>query len=289
MAQEMFHESGQEGRSVLGMLAVQVERDPKTGATAIRSVAPVSKAHGEAIFDDGRRRIHAVGGSGSQPSTKELGHILSIVDRVGVKALLDDVALAPIQEEAETQSGEASTGPGHQVVSFSTLCAPLKEDNTQFGSSRGHGLVAEPGMELRSTSMGPKEDKKGDLRISSPRDIAGEVGNVEELRLDDGPVTLVFLGYTDGDQGDGREDPEGMLTAERVIITEEGEEHVLGSETSASPQEGRESHVIQDVPLDGDGAGMEVQEEAGDNGWQTSASGGKATTKPKRCQCCSVM
>ncbi|KAM8844606.1 uncharacterized protein AB9W97_000112 isoform 1-T6 [Spinachia spinachia] len=284
MAQRMFHESGQEGRSVLGMLEVQVERDSKTGVTAIRSVAPVSTTPGEAIFDDGRRSIHAVGGSGSQPSTKELGHILSIVDGVGMKALLDEVVLAPIQEEAATRSGDVRTAPGRQVVSFSTLCAPSKEDNAQFGSSEGGGLEAEPGMELRSTSMAPEEDKKGDLRISSPRDTAGEVGHIEELRMEDGPVTLIFLGYTDGDQGDGQEEPEGMLTAERVIITEEGEERVLGSETSASPQEGRESRVFQDVSLDG-----QIQAEAGDNGCQKSASACKATTKPKTCLCCSVM
>lgn len=270
------------------MLEVQVERNPKTGATSIRSVAPVSTATGEAIFDDGRRSIHAVGGSGSQPSTKELGHILSIVDGVGMKALLDDMALTPIQEEAETQSGEASTAPGRQVVSFSTLRAP-KEDNAQFGSSGGDGLEAEPGVEQRSASIRPDEERKGYLRISAPRDTAGEVGNVEELRLEDGPVTLMFLGYMDEDQGDGREEHQGMLTAEHVIITEKGEERVFETETSASPQEGRESRVSQDVPLDGHRAGIEVQGEAGDNGGQKSASAGKATTKPKTCQCCNVM
>ncbi|TMS15525.1 Palmdelphin [Larimichthys crocea] len=62
MAQRMFHESGQDGRSVLGTVAVQVERDPKTGATVVRSVAPVSAPAGApmatTVFDDGRKSIH---------------------------------------------------------------------------------------------------------------------------------------------------------------------------------------------------------------------------------------
>ncbi|XP_068593139.1 paralemmin-1-like isoform X2 [Cebidichthys violaceus] len=293
MAQRTFHESGQEGRSVLGMLAVQVERDPKTGATVVRSVAPVSSPAGAptatTVFDDGRKSIHAVGGSGSQPSTEELGQILSFVDGVGMKVLLDEVALTPNQEEMEMERVDASRAPKGQVVSFSTRRLVSKEDDTQLDSSRSDDLEAEPGIEECSASMGQEEDNKEDGSIMAVRDIAGEVGNVEDLRLEEGPVTLVFLGYTDGDQGGGQEDHEGMLTAERVIITEEGEEHVLGPETSASPQEGKESRLFHDVPLDGTGAGVEVQGQNGDDGRQNSSSPSKATSKRKTCRCCSVM
>uniref|UniRef100_A0A8C3AS34 Uncharacterized protein n=1 Tax=Cyclopterus lumpus TaxID=8103 RepID=A0A8C3AS34_CYCLU len=202
-------------------VVVIVERDPKTGATVVRSVAPVSTPAGvpppTAVFDDGRKSIHAVGGSGSELSTKELGQILSIVDGVGMTALLDDF-------QAGAESVDAGGAPEGQVD----------------GST---------------TAVG---------------DIAGEVGEVEDLRLEEGPVTLVFLGYTDEDQGDGREENGGMLIAERVIITEEGEEHVLGPETPASPLEGKESRE-------------------GGNGRQDSSSPSKATSKSKSCQCCSVM
>ncbi|XP_075939492.1 uncharacterized protein LOC142941097 isoform X2 [Anarhichas minor] len=291
MAQRMFHESGQEGRSVLGMLAVQVERDPKTGATVVRSVAPVSSSAGvpmaTTVFDDGRKSIHAVGGSGSQPSTEELGQILSFVDGVGMKVLLDEVVFTPNQEETEMKRVDASRAPKGQVVSFSTRRVVSKGDDTQLDVSRSDDLEAELGIE-ECSAMGQEEDDKEDGSIMAVRDIAGEVGNVEDLRLEEGPVTLVFLGYTDGDQG-GQEDHEGMLTAQRVIITEEGEEHVLGPETSASPQEEKESRVFHDVPLDGNGAGVEVQGENGDDGRQNSSSPSKATSKPKTCRCCSVM
>ncbi|XP_031726859.1 paralemmin-2-like [Anarrhichthys ocellatus] len=293
MAQRMFHESGQEGRSVLGMLAVQVERDPKTGATVVRSVAPVSSSAGvpmaTTVFDDGRKSIHAVGGSASQPSTEELGQILSFVDGVGMKVLLDEVVFTPNQEETEMKRVDASRAPKGQVVSFSTRRVVSKGDDPQLDVSRSDDLEAELGIE-ECSAMGQEEDDKEDGSIMVVRDIAGEVGNVEDLRLEEGPVTLVFLGYRDGDQGGGQEeDHEGMLTAQRVIITEEGEEHVLGPETSASPQEEKESQVFHDIPLDGNGAGVEVQGENGDDGWQNSSSPSKATSKPKTCRCCSVM
>lgn len=295
MAQRMFHESGQEGRSVLGMLEVQVERDPKTGATVVRSVAPVSTPAGSStattIFDDGRKSIHAVGVSGSQPSTEELGQILSVVDGVGMKVLLDEVTVTP--NKAETKIEDANRAPEGQVLSFSTRHATSKEDNTQLDSSRSYDLEAELGREDCSLSMGNKENEKEDRSIMAVGDIAGEVGNVEDLRLEEGPVTLVFLGYSDADQADSQEDQEGMITVERVMITEDGEEHVLGPKTSASPPAVKESHEFQDIPLDGNAAGVKVQGEEGDKGLRNSSSPstaeGDGASKRKTCQCCSVM
>uniref|UniRef100_A0A671XY04 Uncharacterized protein n=1 Tax=Sparus aurata TaxID=8175 RepID=A0A671XY04_SPAAU len=105
-------------------------------------------------------------------------------------------------------------------------------------------------------------EKKEDGSIMAVRNIAGAVDHVDDQSLEDGPVTLVFLGYTDSttDQGQGQEELEGMLTAERVIITEEGEEHVIGPETS----------------------GLH-------NSSLPSIAEGGGTSKRKTCQCCSVM
>ncbi|XP_034750258.1 uncharacterized protein LOC117958107 [Etheostoma cragini] len=249
----MSHGSGQDGRSVLGMLSAQVERDPKTGATCVRSVAPVSAAAAAAgvstattVYDDGRKCIRAVGGSGGRPSSSELGQILSAADGVGMKALLDNVPGTPnaAETETETEDGDAGRRPHGNVLSLSTQHATAKEDRSQ------------------------------DAGMTAVRDIAGPIDTVEDLSLDAGPVTLVFLGYADGDREDGGDASEGMLTAERVIITDEGEEHVVG------PEDGRkEPRVFQDVPLDGDGAGVKVPGKAnGDN-----------ANKRKTCRCCSVM
>ncbi|XP_035511169.1 paralemmin-2-like [Morone saxatilis] len=300
MAQRMFHENGQDGRSVLGTLAVQVEKDPRTGATVVRSVAPVLTPAGAptatTVFDDGRKSIHAVGGVGGQPSTEELGQILSVIDGVGMKVLLDEVTVTPNKAETKTENVDANRAPEGKVLSFSTCHAISEEDSTQLDSSRSHDLEAELRREDCAVSMGNEEDKKEDRSITAVRDIAGEVGYVEDQMLEEGPVTLLFLGYADAttDQGNGQEDHEGMLTVERVMITEEGEEHVLGPETSASPQEGKESQdqVFQDIPLEGNGAGVKVQGEEGDKELHNSslpsiAEGGGS--KRKTCQCCSVM
>ncbi|XP_073349924.1 uncharacterized protein [Pagrus major] len=300
MAQRMFHESRQDGRSVMGTLAVQVERDPRTGATVVRSVAPVSSPAGApmatAIFDDGRKSIHTVGGVGGQPSTEELGQILNVIDGVGMKVLLDEVTVTPHKAETKIENVEASRSPEGEVLSFSTRHAMSAEDNTLSDSSRSYALEAELGMEDCAASMGRREERKEDGSIMVVRDIAGEVDHVEDQSLEDGPVTLVFLGYADSTTDQGQEDLEGMLTAERVIITEEGEEHVIGPEMSATPQAGKESQpqVFQDVPLEGNGAaGVKVQGEEGDKGLHNSSlpsiAEGGGTSKRKTCQCCSVM
>uniref|UniRef100_A0A672GH39 Paralemmin n=1 Tax=Salarias fasciatus TaxID=181472 RepID=A0A672GH39_SALFA len=154
---------------------VQVERDPKTGATVVRSVAPVSAPAGgpnaTTVFDDGRKSIHALGGSAAQPSTEELGQILSAIDGVGMKVLLEEVAVTPNKAEAKSED------------------------------ERGN----------RSTTM-----------------------VVTDVAQQEGPVTLMFLGYTDGTTGEdeAQEDQGGPITVERVMITEDGEEHVLGPQTS---------------------------------------------------------
>ncbi|XP_070704308.1 palmdelphin-like [Pempheris klunzingeri] len=295
MAQRMFHESGQDGRSVLGTLAVQVERDPKTGATIVKSVAPVSTPASApmatTVFDDGRKSIHAVGGVGSQPSNEELGQILSVIDGVGMKVLLDEVPVTP--NKAETQENvDARSALEGKVMSSSTSHTMSEEDDMQLDNSGSYDLGAEHEKE---DSMGDEEDEKEDRSIMAVGDTAGEVGNVEDQMLVEGPVTLLFLGYTDATADNSQEDHEDMLTVERVIITEEGEEHVLGPERPASPQAGKEyqGQEFQDIPLDGKAAAVNVQEEEGDKEVQNSSSppiaAGEGTSKRKTCQCCSVM
>ncbi|KAF0032323.1 hypothetical protein F2P81_014613 [Scophthalmus maximus] len=291
----------EEDARVLGMLAVQVERDPKTGATVVRSVAPVSTPAGAArdntVFDDGRKSIHTVGGSGGQPSTEELGQILSVIDGVGMEALLDEVTVMPI----EADNVEAS-GPLKENLSLSTHQATSNGKNILLDSSRRYDLEAELSIEDNAVSVGNEKDKKDDTSIMVVRDMV--VDNVEVQRLEEGPVTLLFLGYTDAtpDPGSGQEGDEGMITVERVIITEDGEEYVVGPETSASPpstsnkepeqEAGKESQeVFQDIPLDG--ARVKVQGEEGDKGLHKSSSpsvaAAEGTSKRKTCQCCSVM
>ncbi|XP_033983048.1 uncharacterized protein LOC117480012 [Trematomus bernacchii] len=289
MAQRTFPESGQDGRSVLGMLSVQVERDPKTGATVIRSVAPLSSPSGATttVFDDGRKSIHAVGGSGNQPSSEELGQILSIVDGVGMRVLLDEVTVTP--EEVKMKNEDANKAPKGKLLS---VFSRQNEEETPQDTSRSY----EFDLKTQECSGNKEVDRSNtfDLktqecsgnkevdRSNKLRDIPGEVDNVEDLNLEEGPVTLVFMGYSDQSQ----EEDEGPITVERVMINEEGEETVLGPQT---PQ--KESKEFQDIPLDGNG--VKVQGEEADEGLHDSSSPsiaeGGGTPKRKSCQCCSVM
>lgn len=290
---------------------MQVEKDPKTGATVVRSVAPMSTPADApnitTIFDDGRKSIHAVGGTGCQPSSEELGQILSVIDGVGMTALLDEVTVVPTSDtEMKTEHVEASRIPEEKVVSFPSHHAMSKEDDMQLDSTRSYDLEAELRGEDCAVSVENEEDEKENRRITAFRDIE-EVENVEDQRLEDGPVTLLFLGYADAttSQGDSQEDDEGMLTVERVIITEDGEEHVLGPETpdsspstldqEAKEEAGKESidEAFQDVPLDGNGTGVKVQDQEANKELHKSSSPntevGEGTPKRKTCQCCSVM
>lgn len=307
MAQRTFHESGQDGRSVLGMLAVQVEKDPKTGATIVRSVAPVSSPAGDpkatTVFDDGRKSIHAVGGSVGQPSTEELGQILSVIGGVGMQVLLDEVTVTPNKAETQTGNVEACKAPEGKVSSFTAHCAMSQEDNWLLDSPKSDHSEAEWKKEKCAVSVGNTVDKM----VMAVRDTAEKIENMDDQRLEEEPVTLVFLGYADdtNGEGDSQDGHEGVITVERVMITEDGEEHVLGPETPASlqaesdqvaEQEAKkepQDQAFQDIPLNGNGAVVKEQREEGDKGLHNSPSPitaeGEGTSKRKACQCCSVM
>ncbi|XP_061702573.1 uncharacterized protein LOC133514710 [Syngnathoides biaculeatus] len=271
MAQAMFRESEKDGRSVLGMLRVEVERDPKTGATVVKSVAPMSTpASGPlatTVFDDGRKSIHAIGGSGDQPSTEELTKNLTVVDGVGMQVMLDELTVTP--NEAEVKEMQA---PVNQPVS--------EENHMALHSHASSNPEAQMTTEVTRSSMTFEED----ANVMVVRDKAGKEVTMEGRDLEESPITLVFLGYTDSTTT--QEDLD-MLTAERVIIAEDGEEH------SATDQEvGQESQSVtyQDISPEDKDQTSEVQK---DNANKDSSSPAveerKGPSNNKTCHCCSVM
>ncbi|KAG7266847.1 hypothetical protein CRUP_027307 [Coryphaenoides rupestris] len=285
------------------MVAVQVERDPRTGATVVRSVAPIS-APGAAtgamtttVFDDGRKSVHAIGGGGAQPSAEELGRILNAIDGVGMTVLLDDVAMtatmaaglevAPDGERAgESRSAAASVNGTHRVI----------EVSSETGLGEGPavamtGGLVEPGVPLREGVGQPD---------------ATEAAAVADSET---PVTLTFLGYADTDQQEapegvalGRDDHGGVLTVERVVIEEEEEEEVLEVPELRTDNGGPVGPVgapeadgaFQEIQLGGSTMRLQAPgEEAQGPGDPDTPRGREHVTdtpsKPKACQCCSVM
>ncbi|XP_061741531.1 paralemmin-1-like [Nerophis ophidion] len=254
MAQMTLHQSGQDGRSVLGMVAVQVERDPKTGTTVVRSVAPVSTEIGaplaETVFDDGRKSIHAVAGPGCPPSTEELGQILSAVDGVGMKVMLDEVTVTPKKAESQRIPADA-----HRTPVGETQCV-ISKDRESTGTEDVNATVV-------------------------PDPTVKEL-NMEDRDLEESPITLVFLGYT----SESQQEPD-MLTAERVLITEDGDEQILGQQSEQEAVKG--SNMRQNIPPKEKDPTARVQEDNGEESSPINTKEGKAPSKRKTCQCCSVM
>lgn len=281
---------------------MQVERDPKTGNTIVTSVTPVPAAAGApkatTVFDDGRKSIHAVGGIGDQPSTEELGQILSVIDGIGMKVLLDNVSVSPSVAEAKNEQMGSNRVPESKGLSVTNHHAISEENNMQVGSFRSYNLDPQLLRVSCAASMENKADKREDRSIKADENIIGDTANKEVQSLEDGPVTLVFMGYRDsiGEEVHGQEGDEGMLTVERVIITDDGEEHILGPETLPESLKDSDDPVFQEVPLGKNGAaGVKVQEEEGVKDLHKSSSPrkegkmGDGTSKSKKCQCCTVM
>lgn len=292
--------------AVLGMVSVQVERDSKTGATVIKSVSPMSTPAAAAmtttVFDDGRKSVHTVGGSGDQPSAEELGQILSVIDGVGMKVLLDEVTVTPNKGEMKMENLKDNTSAEGKVLSYSI--DHVKENHTHLEISGSHYVEARPGAVGCAEKVREYEDEEED-RSMLAKDTPVKLDNKEDQRMEEGPVTLTFLGYADAASGHsqgvglGQEDHGEILTVERVIITDEGEEEVTEPEMSASPQStlaetGKElQEVFQDIPLDGNGAKVQASGEERytrlHDSSPPSRAEGEDSSKRKTCQCCSVM
>lgn len=273
-------------------MTIQVERDPRTGAAVVTSVAPLSTIDGAplatTVFDDGRKTIHTVGCPGGQPPDQELGEILSIIDEIGMKVLLVEVKVTPNKSDAKKEKTAAP-----EAKSFSPCHVISGKEDVQFVSSRSYNLEPELLKVGYSASMGNKGDTKEDRSMMMVRDVAG---NEENQSWEQCQVNVVSLGCSDSksDQNHSQDNYEGMIAVERVIITDDGEEHILG--VSVLPEVVKESqnHLFQDIPLEENGeTEVKTQAEERDKGLHKSSlasiAEGEGTSKRKPCQCCSVM
>uniref|UniRef100_A0A3B3I6P2 Paralemmin n=1 Tax=Oryzias latipes TaxID=8090 RepID=A0A3B3I6P2_ORYLA len=254
----------------MGMLEVQVERDPKTGVTVVRSVTPVSAPaaapKATPIFDDGRKSIHTVGGSPGQPSSEELRQILSVADGFGMKVLLDEVAASPHEAQLKTLDVESSRVHVEKVL------------------KRKKHMEAKQKIEKEPLNVGYEENQTTTVVIDN------EV-KLDSQNLEENPVTLLFLGYADDPDDPSQEDPEGMITVERVMITEDGEETLLGHETPSSLQSasGQEAEQECDTETPVQNPPNAAEDERGVGIKPPKEEEEACKGKQKTCKCCSVM
>lgn len=288
--------------TVLGTLAVQIERDPKTGNTTITSVTPVSTADGAptttTLFDDGRKSIHAVGAQGNQPSTKELGQILSVIDGIGMEMVLDNAIALPSRAEARQEQRGSNRVAESKGLDVTNYIASSGEGSKQVDSCTSYNFDPKMVNVSCASSTDNKADKKEDRSIVTLEDIARETSHAQVQSLEHDPVTLVFMGYRDSisDQGNKDDVDGGMLTAERVMITDDGEEYVMGQETlpktekeaklPASPDNGLEENGAAHVKVQGEEVAEAQSEPASPKIEKQKPDG---TSKCKKCQCCVVM
>lgn len=294
--------------AVLGTLAVRIERDPRTGNTTVTSVTPVPTAGGAAptattLFDDGRKSIHAVGAhGGGPPSTEELGQILSAIDGIGMEMVLDGVPVSPGRAEAKPEqraSDRVAQGKGlpcvtpPELASASPELASASPGTEHLDSCTGSSSDPQPARVSCASRTDRKADQGEGRSILTLEDIARETGGTQVQSLEQEPVTLVFMGYRDSVAEDDHDEQaeERMLTAERVIITDDGEEYVLGGETGPGAEREAEAPASLDLGPGENGTAGEEGAEApcGSASPQSGEPRRDGTTKCAKCHCCVVM
>ncbi|XP_049323590.1 paralemmin-2 isoform X2 [Astyanax mexicanus] len=231
---EVILQNGQRERSVLEVMEIQVERDPKTGATNIKSMAPVAEpvpaaaaaaldATGEAVFDDGRGTVQPVG------ATDVIGQLDMQTGPDGdVRIVCDKELGAPEVEtgdpevetgdpEVETGDPEVETGDPEvetgdpEVVEHSTEDLQKTTDST-------HNSIQQ--VKTPEKEDEPEEVQRNDMDVSEAKVQQKEEGDEEwemvNCRPEEGldPVVLSFLGFTQVQA----EDQGAVLKVEQVLI-----------------------------------------------------------------------
>uniref|UniRef100_A0A3B1KDU2 Palmdelphin n=1 Tax=Astyanax mexicanus TaxID=7994 RepID=A0A3B1KDU2_ASTMX len=250
---EVILQNGQLERSVLEVMEIQVERDPKTGATNIKSMAPVAEpvpaaaaldATGEAVFDDGRGAVQPVG------ATDVIGQLDMQTGPDGdVRIVCDKELGAPEVEtgdpEVETGDPEVETGDpevetGDPEVETGDPEVETGDPEVETGDPEvetGDPEVVEHSTEdLQKTTDSthnsiqqvktpekedePEEVQRNDMDVSEAKVQQKEEGDEEwemvNCRPEEGldPVVLSFLGFTQVQA----EDQGAVLKVEQVLI-----------------------------------------------------------------------
>ena len=213
---------------------------------------------GATVFDDGRKRVLALGGGsgGAQPSAEELDQVLSALDGVGMRMVLGEASAPPRDGVRrgddgglEGQAGDAPCDPAQEALWREEGPAENDESLSSYENPEVEVEIEgcyESGGEDDEDYGGRCEEEGGPGGGWPDREAAARDGG--GYGTEDGPVTLTFLGYTEAaeaGQNQGHEDRGGLLTVERVIISdgEEVEETrpAQGDSTSGVPGRGGEA------------------------------------------------
>ncbi|RXM90572.1 Palmdelphin [Acipenser ruthenus] len=235
-------------------MQISVEKNLKTGDATVLSTVPLDahefEAKGHKVFDDGTKSIFAVGAG----AEKELGP--EEVDR-----LLNQTAWKKSEHEAEPPHNDtkdlnmASHNGGKEITMNHNL-----EENSELASEKGVNEEGKVDLEAGAEDAhavilnhNPPESLQEDQPKTNEGDIeetkASKPADLDSLM--ENPVSLTFLGFSDAKSEEESKEVIGeVMRAERVIITEEGEE--IPIETKEEPTE----------PPEPSGANLDVEKTA---------------------------
>ncbi|KAL7890990.1 hypothetical protein AOLI_G00004660 [Acnodon oligacanthus] len=145
----------------------------------------------------------------------------------GSKAQQIEAHIEKLQSETE-RLGEAVERLQDQIENSSESTQPHAghHSNTEGNAAATAGHSVEVNNIPEETTVNPKAKSltNGTMQEEKPHNVPVQDGLVHANGLNEGPVTLTFLGFSEAEPGQGVSDDDStIIRAERVIITDEGE------------------------------------------------------------------
>ncbi|KAK1153918.1 palmdelphin-like isoform X1 [Acipenser oxyrinchus oxyrinchus] len=251
---------GEGDRTAMFAMQISVEKNLKTGDATVLSTVPLDahefEAKGHKVFDDGTKSIFAVGaGAEKELGPEEVDRLLSqtawkksehevepphndtkdlnMASHNGAKEITMNHNLEEHSELASekgvNEEGkvdlEAGAEDAHAVILNHNPPESLQEDKPKTNGlvngfeKLGDEIVKHEEEEPVIWENGQTQKSEGDIeetKVSKPEDLDSMMEN---------PVSLTFLGFSDAKSEEESKEVIGeIMRAERVIITEEGEE-----------------------------------------------------------------
>ncbi|XP_015204606.2 paralemmin-3 [Lepisosteus oculatus] len=238
-------ENGQATRTVVSTVQVTLEKDLRTGVSTVQSVVPMAtgdvQVRGQTLFDDGRKTVHAVGEAiSAQPDPEEVGLVLSAV--AGKAGMPEGLEASRTESTVIHNGGKDMQGKQKPEVPF--LEEGSKEGSQSLHSSQNPQKVDVEGEPKTNGSVSATEVSGDENPEPSPATRAQENAPAERPggqvpqgtaeitdQTGQGAITLTFLGFTEASPEEDFEEAAGtVIRAERVIITDEGDELSMDSE-----------------------------------------------------------
>ncbi|KAL6455777.1 hypothetical protein MHYP_G00356280 [Metynnis hypsauchen] len=188
----------------------------------------------------------------------------------GSKAQQIEAHIEKLQSETE-RLGEAVERLQDQIENSSDSTQPhaSHDSDTEGDAAATAGHSVEVNDIPEETTVTPKAPSltNGTIEEEKPHNAPVQDGLVHANGLNEGPVTLTFLGFSEAEPGQGvSDDDSAIIRAERVIITDEGEVIPEGSTEEETPaKEPGEDSELEEEEAETQGAENHLEGSAEDH------------------------